>query len=189
MITELKVGDYIEKSELDTEQKYNDVVEVLIGLGFKANKSALNYSEHVDEFKCTHFFIDCDHEIDSLPFGEGFNIYCIGKKLTYSDIMNLKKVDIDNCNIDKVVNPFEQMVRNKTERDRGSLKRAFDSGNMDAVKEVSKGDKIVIGPSETFREDASCKEMVKAAKASLAMGSLGYEYDEDKQQWFRREYL
>ena len=28
MITEIKVGDYIEKGELDTEQKYNDVVAV-----------------------------------------------------------------------------------------------------------------------------------------------------------------
>ena len=181
MITELKIGDYIERSELDTEQKYNDVVEVFRQWGFEFKDGAICGFDmlrvnSVMVLSCNVVFICLDCEV-------------MDRKLTYDQVMSLKKVDVDNCNIDKVVNPFEQMVRNKTERDGESLKRAFDSGNMDAVKEVSKGDKIVIGPSETFREDANYKEMVKSTKASLAMESLGYEYDEDKQRWFRREYL
>jgi len=34
-LNEIRIGDYIEKSELDTEQKYNDVVDVFELFGFK----------------------------------------------------------------------------------------------------------------------------------------------------------
>ena len=97
------------------------------------------------------------------------------RKLTYNDIMSLKKVDVDNCNIDKVVS-----------RSRGG------PVNSGPFMELESKWKLKAGfndPREMFREDTSCKEMVKAAKASLAMESLGYEYDEGRQQWFRREYL
>ena len=46
MITEIKVGDYIEKGELDTEQKYNDVVAVFEQWGFTFHQvSSDSYSD------------------------------------------------------------------------------------------------------------------------------------------------
>ena len=99
-ITELKAGDYIEKSELDTEQKYNDVVEVFESFGFPRNgEYALTYRELTDHSR--------EYALLAVKCGMlvGINEGCekTKRKLTYNDIMSLKKVDVDNCNIDKVV--------------------------------------------------------------------------------------
>jgi len=181
MITELKIGDYIEKSELDTEQKYNDVVGVFGQWGAFFSESAVSEYRHLTDDDSLGF---CKDGLWQL-YSEKRNKI---RKLTYKDIMSLKKVDVDNCNIDKVVNPCEQMVRNKTERDRKLIKISIDNNSsQDVMARLMESESN--NNDETFREDTNCKEMVKAAKASLAMESLGYEYDEDKQQWFRREYL
>lgn len=101
MITELKVGDYIEKSELDTEQKYNDVVEVFCQLRPELDVSQLTYIDHMEKYECTHLFIDDNCAFDSVSDDAGFIDYCTGKKLTYEQVMSLKKVDTDNCAKDR----------------------------------------------------------------------------------------
>lgn len=92
MITELKVGDYIEKSELDTEQKYNDVVEVFERWGFTKHR----YHSGFDGLSSNHPLSICDGTYANSRSG-------LTRCLTYDQIMQLKKVDVDNCNIDKLV--------------------------------------------------------------------------------------
>ena len=98
MITELKVGDYIEKSELSTEQKYNDVVGVFSQWGAASFVS----------YKVAYY----DIWDGVILTGKGLSPCFKGskniiRKLTYDQIMSLKKVDVDNLNIDKVVSNEE----------------------------------------------------------------------------------
>ena len=88
-ITELKVGDYIETSEIDTEQKYNDVAEVFKSYGINRvdNKS---FSESPD---WSLFVIDKDDEF--CGYDKGVRI--AKRKLTYDQIMSLKKVGCDGA--------------------------------------------------------------------------------------------
>ena len=95
MITEIKVGDYIEKSELDTEQKYNDVVEVFESFGI----DCLDYKSFKDESPSLSLFVISDGYLDTcVETWKGKT-----RKLTYDQVMQLKKVDVDNCNVDKLV--------------------------------------------------------------------------------------
>lgn len=89
MITELKVGDYIEKSELDTEQKYNDVVEVFKQRGFNWGENAK--STH-SEFIYNAMFLTCCDIGLWLTKSETWN----ERKLTYDQVMSLKEVDNSN---------------------------------------------------------------------------------------------
>ncbi|WP_428615792.1 hypothetical protein [Pseudoalteromonas sp.] len=92
MITEIKVGDYIEKSELDTKQKYNDVVAVFEQWGFSRNNGhALSYCEFVE-----HENEGCLIAHDGLLMGCRPDDVDLKRKLTYIDIMSLKKVDLSN---------------------------------------------------------------------------------------------
>lgn len=85
MITEIKVGDYIEKSELDTEQKYNDVVEVFESFGI----DCLDYKSFKDESPSLSLFVISDGYLDTcVETWKGKK-----RKLTYDDIMQLNKVD------------------------------------------------------------------------------------------------
>lgn len=98
MIKEIKVGDYIEKSELDTEQKYNDVVEVFEQWGFTFHQ--------VSNDRYSNFDGDCLLYVNNgwllMDYQFSDNRWR-KRKLTYDDIMSLKKVDVDNCNVDKLV--------------------------------------------------------------------------------------
>lgn len=84
MITELKVGDYF---ELSSEQEYNDVVEVLKQWGI------FDKSEGYDG-RYDFTFVDEDKTVDQC-YTRHFNLYC-KRKLTYSQVMSLKKVDNSN---------------------------------------------------------------------------------------------
>jgi hypothetical protein len=83
-LNEIRIGDYIEKSELDTEQKYNDVVEVFGLFGINVHKR---------DFKClrsvnTLFIIDSDGEF----IGTNKVDPDLVRKLTYNQIMAIGKL-------------------------------------------------------------------------------------------------
>lgn len=148
MITDLKVGDYIEKSELDTEQKYNDVVGVFEQWGFSRDgEHSLSYCNFMNHERENALVASNLVDFDCMLMGCDLDDEETKRKLTYSQVMSLNKVDVDNCNIDKVVS------------------------------------------DECFREDPTIKEISKLSKAVLAMESLGHEWDEEKGQWFRKEYF
>lgn len=101
-ITEIRIGDFIHKSELDTEEKYNDVVRVFESFGFKSDGS-------------NFVMLNLLNEVVNVNADEGGRLYCgiflspscgINRQLTYDQIMSLDKVehiDVDNCNVDKMV--------------------------------------------------------------------------------------
>ena len=118
-LNEIKAGDFIPASELDTEQKYNDVVGVFGLFGFKLNKGQ-NYS-----YK--RFISASGH--DSLMLFEGKMIWQCRKsengglrKLTYHQIIAIGK-----------------LKRMMLEREKSAPKTATDltAGNTDQVKNPS----------------------------------------------------
>jgi hypothetical protein len=94
-LNEIQIGDYIEKSELDTEQKYNDVVEVFELFGF-------------DEYDCNSGFklLDGWKGLGVDDSGEVMNVDCgCERKLTYNQVMaigKLKRMLNDKAKTEKV---------------------------------------------------------------------------------------
>lgn len=84
-LNEIRIGDYIEKSELDTEQKYNDVVEVFELFGFDRYDSA-TYQETTER---EWDFILADNECD---FIEVFELPVDSRKLTHNQITAIGKL-------------------------------------------------------------------------------------------------
>jgi hypothetical protein len=86
-LNEIRIGDYIEKSELDTEQKYNDVVEVFGLFGFE-----FEYKQN--EYTSYEYIFNGDQV--SLLISNGGYIRCLkladGRKLTYNQIMAIGKL-------------------------------------------------------------------------------------------------
>lgn len=89
-LNHIRTGDYIEASELDTEQKYNDVVEVFGLFGFKKGKDSLSYSRL--SVGATHYLASNDYGIDSVSNGMAFKSYCKGRQLTYNQIIAIGKL-------------------------------------------------------------------------------------------------
>ena len=83
-LNEPRIGDYIPKSELDTEQKYNDAAEVFGLFGFKSLYSS--YHDYSSENKL--FFID-----EGRTFIGGLEFFLnLKRKITYSQLMVIGKL-------------------------------------------------------------------------------------------------
>lgn len=155
MVTELKIGDYIEKSELDTEQKYNDVVEV-----FKSHR-----------FEILGKSCDKAHKSSGAFVVDGCNLMVVTndanstlkRKLTYDQVMSLKKVDVDNLNIDKVVSNEE----------------------VEAIQDAWQGVR------NDTNEAMNKSELLKLHAAADGLIRLGYVWDEEEKAWCKisKEYL
>jgi hypothetical protein len=78
-LNEIRQGDYIEASELDTEQKYNDAVAELELFGFTSLKSHKGYDRYTTS---------------SLTLGDGFYCYSTNgsRKITYPQLMSIGKL-------------------------------------------------------------------------------------------------
>ena len=112
MITEIKVGDYIEKSELDTEQKYDDVVAVFEQWGFKRPMQCDYFS-----FTCKAWNLICAFSNKSL-IGCNLNPAEASRKLTYDQVRSLKKVDWSNAsNAHAKLNEIVSKVKSEAKKD------------------------------------------------------------------------
>lgn len=130
-INEIRIGDYIEASELDTEQKYNDAVEVFELFGFDPYlncemdksefiKQALNYGEG----------LIVDDELDLVIYNGVNDISQKIRKLTYPQLMAIGKLkramierdkrevrsDFVNA-LDEAVTYAEKIALTKTSKD------------------------------------------------------------------------
>jgi len=84
-LNEPRQGDYIPKSELDTEQKYNNAVEVFVLFGFNFMGSAIKefrYFTDSDSLGC------CDDGLWQLGGGETHK----ERELTYNQLMTIGKL-------------------------------------------------------------------------------------------------
>lgn len=80
-LNEIKQGDYIAASELDTEQKYNDAVEVLGLFGFDVSGDFKWFKDESSRYDL--FFIDECKDLDSCV-----STYSkLNQKLTYQQLM------------------------------------------------------------------------------------------------------
>ena len=89
-LSEPMTGYYLPKSELDTEQKYNDAVEVLGLFGFEFDPAK---AEHPSDFNTIitnstgcHLYVS---ELGFLRIGDLFNS---GRKLTYNQLIAIGKL-------------------------------------------------------------------------------------------------
>ncbi len=89
-LNEVRQGDYIEASELDTEQKYNDAVEVFGLFGFENGVNGLSYAEHLN-YEYDAIFIDTAGEIDSVTGKAACAEHC-KRKITYPQLMAIGKL-------------------------------------------------------------------------------------------------
>lgn len=89
-LNEIRTGDYIPASELDTEQKYNDVVEVFGLFGFERVRDSLSYSRL--SVGATHYLASDDYGIDSVSNDIAFKNYCKGRQLTYNQLIAIGKL-------------------------------------------------------------------------------------------------
>lgn len=89
-LNEIREGDFISASELNTEQKYNEVVEVFGLFGFDANENTLHYKQL--NTGSTHYFASSNYGIDSVSKIKAFKRHCKGRQLTYNQIIAIGKL-------------------------------------------------------------------------------------------------
>lgn len=89
-LNEILTSDFIPASEIDTEQKYNEVVEVFELFGFERVKDSLSYSRL--SVGATHYLASNGYGIDSVSNGMAFKNYCKGRQLTYSQVIAIGKL-------------------------------------------------------------------------------------------------
>ena len=82
-LNEPRIGDYIPKSELDTEQKYNDAIEVFEILGVHNGKRYSYYA-----FKLSELIKVCDFGI---ALDTNLTAFC-KRKITYAQLMAIGKL-------------------------------------------------------------------------------------------------
>lgn len=107
----IKQGDYIEASELDTEQKYNDAVEEFGLLGFNPY---LNFNMDIAEFILTTMGSGCGFIADSdgdlvIDYNDEWDKTEKKRKITYPQLMAIGKlkqamIERDEALIDAVEN-------------------------------------------------------------------------------------
>lgn len=116
MIKELKVGDYIERFELGTEQKYNDVAGVIESFGF--NNNSLSGYKGLLRREFNLLIIRSGGYSNADICSD-----CI-RKLTYDQIMSLKKHQTKDAKVSIVNRDIEQAPKQSVSVD--YLKRCID---------------------------------------------------------------
>lgn len=150
-LNEIRQGDYIEASEIDTEQKYNDAVEVFWLFGFSFSKNA---TSSFYEFK-NNVGGMVDHNLNFLS--------CCDDGLFHTDKTLCKR---------QLTYPQLMAI--------GELKRAM----IERDSELEYSNRVI---------DSGCYDLNskrnKSKQAYEILKSLDYDYDLDKQQWFKKHYI
>ena len=175
----IQVGDFIPASELDTEQKYNEVVEVFGLFGFKRFDDA-SYADTI-KAKTDSSCLKVN------PSGELIcNWHKGNRQLTYSQIIAIGKL--------------KRMMLER-ERSRGGYIDEIpdNTAEFDAVVSsksvgMSKYFSDRVGTAKALNieingKPAKPKRRNKSKQAYDILKSLGYEYDLVKQRWFKKEYI
>lgn len=153
-LNEIRQGDYIPKSELNTEQKYNDAVEVFVLFGFP-HYDGITFKE------CESSILVADEDGDLA--GQDFTDQYCKRQLTYQQLITI-----------------------------GKLKRAMierDEVLIDAVVNTSilKG---TLGPAKDYTLAGTIEgESTKESRAYNILESMNIFYDEEKEKWYKKEYL
>lgn len=149
-LNEMREGDCIKESELDTEQKYNDAVEVFELFGFsRGGQFALTYRAFMR------------HELENALVCSGKLLMGINaahsqckRKITYTQLMAI-----------------------------GKLKKAMIERENNRV--YSRDVTVTIGGEVAH----SSHKRNKSKQAYDILKSLDYEYDLNKQKWYKKEWV
>jgi len=165
-LNEPRIGDYLEASELDTEQKYNDSVEVFGLFGFDRRGNYQQYKESIDTW--ADFLVLGNDKRVSASREDGRNRF-----LTYKQLMAIGKLK-------KMLNKGEDTLSVHFI----GLDKAIHSCDFDKI--VFHSDKILeFSPNPTDGEKVS----TKASKAYNLLKSMDIYYDEDLKLWYKKEFL
>lgn len=178
-----KKGDYITKSELDTEDKYNRAVEVfgLFGLfGFhRVGEFALNYEEFMnhpngDSLVCC----------ESLCIGIKSTHDCCERKITFNQLMaigELKRLMAESDYSKRVTDSGCYDVNS------ANSNSSVSAVNRDTVCGKPKSE--FVEAIERVNELESNTSKNKSLQAYEILESLDYEFDSEKGRWYRKEWL
>lgn len=159
-----KQGDYLPKSELDTEQKYNDAVEVFGLFGFEP----LFTSYHDCSPANTLYFIN----EDCIFIGGCRSNVNPKRELTYSQLMTIGK-----------------LKRLMDRRASGEVKQAVKSTINAELDKPLTSDVFSTKKLPSLDLSEKPKRRNKSKQAYDILKSLDYEYDLVKQCWYRKEWV
>ena len=160
-LNEIREGDYIESSELDTEEKHNDAVDVFRLFGFSRNGPfALTYRAFMR------------HELENTLVCSGKLLMGINyansqckRKITYAQLMAIGKLK-------RAMIERDEVVRDKLRH--GVWLNEVGFGSIVSDKSV---------------DTASAGRRNKSKQAYAILKSLDYEYDLNKQKWYKKEWV
>lgn len=196
----IKQGDYIEASELDTEQKYNDAVEVFGLFGCAWGESAY---EKYDAFRDGEILIWSVGLYQASDFHKGKK-----RKLTYNQLMAIgelkRKVDEQRKDLEKRVfhEALDECIkpakkpRFEISDDLVSagniLQEQFEINPTKYTEHESAFNRIKMAELEKCKVDFEMEKSIKRNKSKQAydiLKGMGIEYDLVKQQWYKKQYI
>lgn len=157
-------GDYIEASELDTEDKYNRDIEVFGLFGFDVSGDFEWFKDESCRYNL--FFIDECKDLDSCVKTYGK----LKRKLTFNQLMAIG-----------------ELKRLMNERD--SIKRQSEYCRCTQVEVGNIKAKPSRSVSKVNRDIERNQPKNKSKQAYAILESLGYGYDLVEQKWFRKEWV
>lgn len=170
-LNEIRQGDCISASELDTEQKYNDAVEVFELFGVDCG----DYAWFKYEASRYNKFVCEDGELDS----------CVNKyggcyrKITYSQLMAIGKLKR------AMIGREDYLSKTKNLCDLDIL----DYYSSRILGSMSQPTASFIIPSDCGIDSESVDKDTKESKAYDLLKSMNISYDEEKEKWYKKEYL
>lgn len=155
-LNEPRTGDYIPKSELDTEQKYNDAVEVFKLFGFEMSA----YSEqNYDRLKMREF--ECLGLCDAKLIAARNSLFERKRKITYNQLMVIGKL---NLPMNERENTLVKVVKKPNPQSTASF----------------------IKLSDCEIDSESREKATKESKAYDLLKSMDIYYDEDQELWYKK---
>ena len=181
-LNEPRQGDYIPKSELDTEQKYNDAVEVFGLFGIKAFNLGRQSFERLQRESFWCLGVDSDNS-----FAAKNKSYKGVRKISLKQLMAIGKLKrlMDDRNKQVKVDEFLKAVSDDVAETARKMKPVFfdlASNHETVSKHLTYADAIK-------NYSAKPKRRNKSKQAYEILESLDYEYDLVKQCWYRKEYI
>ena len=181
-LNEPRQGDYLPKSELDTEQKYNDAVEVFGLFGIKAFNLGRQSFERLQRESFWCLGVDSDNS-----FAAKNKSYKGVRKISLKQLMAIGKLKrlMDDRNKQVKVDEFLKAVSDDVAETARKMKPVFfdlASNHETVSKHLTYADAIK-------NYSAKPKRRNKSKQAYEILESLDYEYDLVKQCWYRKEYI
>ena len=174
-LNEIVTGDYLPKSELDTEQKYNDAVEELGLFGFELS----TYSEqNYDRLKMREF--ECIGLCDAKLIAARNSLFERKRKLTYNQLMAIGKLK-------RLMNEHKSSAVSKVNLDIERAVKSTINAELDKPTTISankyereisdrQGNKAVVDVYDVLKAfEVTCPATQHAVKKLLCSGMRGHK--------------